>query len=507
MKENTKNSSEMTIKKPPIGLAALTLVGPSFVWAAEYIGSGEVILATRTGAILGTAVLWAIVVGIFLKFWIGMSGARYTVCTGEGMIDMFNRMPGPNHWAVWIVLVIQFIAGTFSIGAVVTAAGVFVNSLLPVGFIAAASTTISNIANVLPIEKLHVTPEQVGKAFPALCGWVVTIVAVTVVWSGLFNVLKIVMSVLVLIVILGVLYVAAHVFPGVGVLLKSLTFSVPAVPEWATSLDKVNENPWKEILPLLGWGAGGFASQVWYTYWVLGAGYGAAAGRGYGKPADVASLRTMTRDAAVKIKGWCRVLYIDSSLAVVIGIVVTAAFFIAGAGVLGPEKIAPDGPDVAIKLSMVFSSRWGAWGGFLFMLAGAAALISTQIGQLAGWPRLLADSCRICIPGFNKKLSWKWQFRLFLLFFLCANMVIVFFFKEKPVVLVQFAALLDGLLLTPLQAILVAVGLFVVMPKLLSAEAARVLKPNWIFAVILVIAFLVFGYFCIVQMPSVIFKQ
>ena len=485
MKEDTKNSSEMTIKKPPIGLAALTLVGPSFVWAAEYIGSGEVILATRTGAILGTAVLWAIVLGVFLKFWIGMSGARYTVCTGEGMIDMFNRMPGPKHWAVWVVLVIQFLAGTFSIGAVVTAAGVFVSSLFPA----------------------HMIPESMTNIFPGLCGWAVTVVAVAVVWSGLFNVLKIVMSILVLIVVLGVLYVAAHVFPGVGVLLKSLTFSVPAVPEWAASMDNVSDNPWKEILPLLGWGAGGFASQVWYTYWVLGAGYGAAAGRGYGKPADVASLRTMTRDAAEKIKGWCRVLYIDSSLAVVIGIVATGAFFIAGAGVLGPEKIAPEGPDVAIKLSTVFSSRWGAWGGFLFMLAGAAALISTQIGQLAGWPRLLADSCRICIPGFNKKLSWKWQFRLFLLFFLCANMVIVFCFKEKPVILVQFAALLDGLLLTPLQAILVAVGLFVVMPKLLSAEAARILKPNWGFAVILVIAFLVFGYFCIVQMPSVLFGK
>ena len=482
MKTDANDSNEMIIKKPPVGLAALALVGPSFVWAAEYIGSGEVILATRTGAILGTAVLWAIVIGIFLKFWIGMSGGRYTVCTGEGMIDMFDRMPGPKHWAVWVVLVIQFIAGTFSIGAVVTAAGVFVSSLFPA----------------------QIIPESIRNIFPGLCGWAVTITAVAIVWSGIFNVLKMVMSFLVLIIVLGVLYVAVHVFPGVGALLKSMTFSVPAIPEWARSLQNVGNNPWKEVLPLLGWGAGGFASQVWYTYWVLGAGYGAAAGRGYGRAADVASLRTMTRELAERIKGWCRVLYIDSSLAMVIGIVVTSAFYIAGAGVLGPEKIAPNGPDVAIKLSTIFSSEWGAWGGFLFMLAGAAALISTQIGQLAGWPRLLADSFRICIPGFDKRLAWKWQFRLFLLFFLCANMVIVFCFTKKPVTLVQFAAILDGLLLTPLQAILVAVGLFIVMPKLLSPEAARVLKPNWVIAVGLIIAFLVFAYFCIVQMPSAI---
>jgi Mn2+/Fe2+ NRAMP family transporter len=58
MGANVKETTGLAIKKPPVGLAVLALVGPSFVWAAEYIGSGEVIIATRTGAILGTAVLW-----------------------------------------------------------------------------------------------------------------------------------------------------------------------------------------------------------------------------------------------------------------------------------------------------------------------------------------------------------------------------------------------------------------------------------------------------------------
>ena len=53
---------------PPKGLAIFGLVGPSIVWAAEYIGSGEVILATRNGAILGTSIIWVVVFGIFLKY-------------------------------------------------------------------------------------------------------------------------------------------------------------------------------------------------------------------------------------------------------------------------------------------------------------------------------------------------------------------------------------------------------------------------------------------------------
>ncbi len=482
MAQSDRQTNGLGISSAPTGLAILAVIGPSMVWAAEYIGSGEVILATRTGAILGTTVLWALVIGIFLKFWIGLAGGRYTVCTGEGMMDMFDRIPGPRHWAVWVVLVAHIAAGAFSIGAVATAAGVFVSSLFPTDRMS----------------------EGLAEHFPTLCGWGVTFFALGVVWSGTFNILKKVMSVLVLIVVLGVIYVALHVLPGLQEFLGSFSLHVPPVPDWALQMEDISSNPWKEILPLLGWSAGGFASQVWYTYWVIGAGYGATAGRGYGKAADVAALKSMSGETARNIKGWCRVLYSDATLAMVVGIVVTSAFLIAGAGILRPAEIAPKGAQVALDLSNVFSSRWGAAGAFLFVLAGAAALISTQIGQLAGWPRLLADCFRICIPGFNQKLPWKWQFRLFLLFFMCTNMVLVFHFKEQSVFLVQFAAILDGLLLTPLQALCVAVGLFFVMPKLLSAEGAKVLRPHWILAVGLAVAFLVFGYFCAFQIPSAI---
>jgi hypothetical protein len=82
-------------------------------------------------------------------------------------------------------------------------------------------------------------------------------------------------------------------------------------------------------------------------------------------------------------------------------------------------------------------------------------------------------------------------------------MIIVYSFGLRPVAIVKLSAILDGLLLTPFQAVWVLLGLFVVMPKLLSKEAHRVLKPHWIFSVGLLAAFLVFGYFCVFQMPFV----
>ena len=217
-------------KTAPKGLAILALIGPGLVWCSEMIGSGEVILTTRTGSILGIGVMWAILLGIFLKFVIGLGGARYTVCTGEGMIDMFNRIPGPKHWVVWIVLFIQFISATISIGSIASIAGIFISNLIPI------STYWG--------------------------GWIVAIFALFVAWKGGFQILRIIMSIFVMIIIVGVLYVAGTVFPEWAEFFKGFLFKIPSVPEWAISKANIDPNPWREILPLMGWAAGGFASQV-----------------------------------------------------------------------------------------------------------------------------------------------------------------------------------------------------------------------------------------------------
>jgi Mn2+/Fe2+ NRAMP family transporter len=475
MAQNDQPASELNVPIAPKGLGILLVVGPSLVWAAEYIGSGEVIIATRTGAILGTTVLWAVVIGVFLKFWIGIAGARYTVCTGEGMVDMFDRMPGPRHWMVWIVLAVQLFCAVMSTGALATSAGSFIHSLIPCADL-------------------------------RICGLLAALFAVAVAWSGVFDVLKIFMSLFVLVIVIGAMYIAYHVFPSFAELAAGLTGRLPEVPEWASATESVNDSAWQEILPVLGWGAGGFASQVWYTYWVIGAGYGATAGRGYGKSADLASLGAMSRETAQRIKGWCYTLYADSSVAMVLGILVTGAFLIAGAGILGVEHLVPENSNMAEVLSQVFARRWDKLGGFLFKLCGAVAMVSTLMGQLAGWPRLLADSCRLCIPGFDRRFPWKRQFHIFLVLFFCTSVLIVCCLGKQPISLLKISSILEGILLIALQAAAVAFGLFVVMPRMLSKEAYSILKPGWIFAAGLLGTLLFYGYLCVTQVPQVLLE-
>jgi hypothetical protein len=240
---------------------------------------------------------------------------------------------------------------------------------------------------------------------------------------------------------------------------------------------------------------------------VLGAGYGAAEGRGWGQPADVDALRRMPRATAEKLAGWCRVVYTDATIALVIGVVVTSAFVLSGAGVLRPLQLVPkgDGVQMAGTIASIFSSRWGAIGGTLFLVAAVAALVGTLLGQLAGWPRLLADAFRLAIPAVHRHLQWKVQFRLFLVLFFCTNMVIVYVMQENPIGIVQTAAVLDGILLTALQALWVGVGLYVVLPRLLSKEAWEVLRPSPVFGVGLGAGAVVFGWLTVTEaIPQVL---
>lgn len=471
MPESPAAPDKGRIALPPRGFALLLAIGPAIVWCAEFIGSGEVILATRTGAVLSTAVLWAVVIGIFLKYVIGLAGGWYTVTTGESMIDLFGRLPGPKNAVVWLVLVAQLIASVLAIGSIASSAGVFLAELVPVS--------------------------------PFVAGWTVAILAVAVAWVGEFKPLKLIMTGLVTLTLIGVVTVAIRIVPPLAELAAGLTPNVPKVPEWAIS-QGISSNAWAELLPLLGWGAGGFASQVWYTYWIMGAGYGATAGKRQGKPADEAFLRDLTLEDADRLRGWRHAITFDATAAMIVGVLVTCGFLIVGAGILGAAKLAPDGPDVALKIATIFGADWGTTGATLFLVGGAAALVSTQMAQVAGWPYLLDDCVRLCLPSAFPGWSPLARRRVWLVFYLLTSMTIVFTLGYKPVELVRVSALMDGLLLTPIQALALLIGLYVVLPKLYSPAVGRRLRPGPAIGILLTISFLVFSYFCIVQLPRVL---
>lgn len=81
------------------------LIGPSFILLGLGLGSGEVILWPYLTSNYGLGLVWAIVVGVTMQFFINMEVERYALIYGESIFVGFAR------WLKWLPL--WFIISTF----------------------------------------------------------------------------------------------------------------------------------------------------------------------------------------------------------------------------------------------------------------------------------------------------------------------------------------------------------------------------------------------------------
>ncbi len=108
----------------------LTILGPGLLVAAAGIGAGDLATASFAGSYLGTAVLWAVLLGALFKFVMTEGLARFQLASGatliEGVVETFGRLPG------WLFLV-YLLAWSFFVGAArMSACGAAFHALVPV---------------------------------------------------------------------------------------------------------------------------------------------------------------------------------------------------------------------------------------------------------------------------------------------------------------------------------------------------------------------------------------
>ena len=98
----------------------LALIGPGILVAATGVGAGDLATASFTGSVLGLTILWAVVVGAFLKFVLNEGLARWQLATGntllEGCVEHFGA---PVRWIFLCYLVVwSFLVGAALMSAV-----------------------------------------------------------------------------------------------------------------------------------------------------------------------------------------------------------------------------------------------------------------------------------------------------------------------------------------------------------------------------------------------------
>ena len=75
------------------------------ILAGSVVGSGELIVTTKLGAVAGFALLWFVLLSCLVKVVVQTELARHTIASGETFLRVFNSLPGPSgKRPAWLTL-------------------------------------------------------------------------------------------------------------------------------------------------------------------------------------------------------------------------------------------------------------------------------------------------------------------------------------------------------------------------------------------------------------------
>ncbi len=208
----------------------LALIGPGLLVAATGVGAGDLATASFTGSLLGTSVLWAVVLGGFLKYVLTEGLARWQLATGETLLEGAARHMGPVTG--WLFLPYLLLWSFFVGAALMSACGVTLHAIVPV-----------------------FNDPATGKM---VFGMLSSLIGLFLVLAGGFPLFEKVMGLCIGFMFFTVLVTALLLWPGTGAVLKGLL--IPSIPDLAGA-----GITWTAAL--MG-GIGGTVTVLCYGYWI-----------------------------------------------------------------------------------------------------------------------------------------------------------------------------------------------------------------------------------------------
>ena len=214
-------------------LPLLAIIGPGLLVAATGVGAGDLAGGAFAGSKLGTAILWAVLVGAFLKYVITEGLTRWQLVTGESLLEgAIIRLGRP----VQVLFLIYLLVWSYWVGsALINACGVAATAFFP---------------GLDPVT---------GKI---IFGIVHSLAALTLVWFGTYVRFEKMMSFGVGLMFVAVVVTALRLLPSLTSIIGGL---IPAIPEYSDAAGN-NQGPiW--TLALMG-GVGGTLTVLSYGYWI-----------------------------------------------------------------------------------------------------------------------------------------------------------------------------------------------------------------------------------------------
>lgn len=415
-------------------------IGPGILLAAAAIGSGELILTPRAGAMFGLSLGWVIVVSIVYKLALTLGLARYTIATGEDIFKGFSHLPGPRDWFVW-TLAIVFVLGAVGYSGIALACGSALFALCPVLSMIQWAVLVVGVVFVLLLRGDYGPVEKAAFALS-------------------------------LVLIIGVIYSLAALGPTLGWVMRE---SVPRIPPGSGPT----------LISLLGWTAGGTSTLI-YSFWILEKGY-APQGR---KPTPAADFSQDCQEFRQRLS----LVHLDAGLSYAVMVFVSLAFLTIGAVTLGTAgadggPLVPAREETTAVLARMLTAAAGPQAQYIFLLAAFAILSSTIIGLVDGKSRALRTAVRIIAPKSRRWSDLTW-YRLGIALF--CLIIFALLFTGRPVVLIVLVSALEAPVLS-LSAVMLV--------YLLHTRLPREYRPGILWHVVIVagtVTYLVFSVLALV---------
>ena len=220
----------MAARKSARRVSLIHMIGPGILLAATGVGAGDLATGSFVGGLLGTAVLWAVVVGAFFKFVVTEGLARWQLATGETLIE--GAVSRLGRVVVWCFLPYLLLWSFFVGAALMSATGVTLHAMLPIFDDAARGKVVFGIA--------------------------ASLVGLALVWFGGYRLFERVMGICIAVMFVTVVLTAGLLWPGTGTVLEGLF--IPRIPDAGGQ-----GFPW--TLALIG-GIGGTLTVLCYGYWL-----------------------------------------------------------------------------------------------------------------------------------------------------------------------------------------------------------------------------------------------
>ena len=311
-------------------------LGPGMIMAATAIGTSHIVLAPVAGARFGYDLLWLILFAHLFKYPAFEFGARYAVATETSLIEGFQKVPGPKNWALFVFLAITVLQG------------------------------LTILAGVMSVTASILVVTLGGMSYPA---WLLVLGVFTILvhQTGKYPALKFGSKLMMGVLVIGTLVAFAATPPSSADLGRMF---VPALPAGSILL----------VAAIFGLMPTGINVAVWHSLWTV---------------EHLKYWKTETANRGDLLRMSRSDLGVGYWLSAVLAVMLLSL----GANLLRPRGLVPNGIEVALTISRIYTELLGEWMFPLFMLAAFAAMFSSVYSVMDGFPRAFSTILRTLFPS------------------------------------------------------------------------------------------------------------